>query len=1221
MGKRKKPGASLLFPTSKFIHLATLARRSTRKVSRSAAPVEAVLLSSESGDSTSAKSTTRTDVGPSSSSDLVLDADLLSPVVSAPPQIASEAEVVVACPPSDTSPPFDQDTKEDTVKHSVSDHERSSRTGSSRLLADRIKDSSLLEELGTPTTHVSGVPFVLIPDDNITTVKEEFKEFLFARFPGDVPPMGRIIGVVNAIWARSGPRIFVHDVGQGTFLFKVTSEKTRGLLLSRQAWMIAGCPMFIAPWSPEFSSEESQLTSAVVPVEFRGVPYLLFNRQSLSRIATAVGKPVSLAPETERKENFEVAKLPTKVISGYSNGRENEILVSYPWLPKRCAKCEKFGHDQHLCPSTLLSGRTHDESNNFRSNQKAARFRSREPNNMRRSRPSRAQRALGNRVFMVKEPATDKERQPSFPNQSQIEKTVCPSDTATLDDGDLIKSTDVVNEGNLVRSCAESTLVGDFCNPQITVKDWAMEVEIVSLDCNMGFSTVHVYHEEDGSNSASIGDRTDDFEAPFFLVPNRKRLNSNTRHTSVKEWIDVNKPLFGAYLETRIQPNNSRRISGALPTGWKFFANSEHHDNARIIVVWHPSITVTIYQVSAQVVTCGIFILAENLTLTVSFVYAFNQVEERRQLWDELTTLNATTPVSRCPWAVVGDFNQILRAEKHSNYLHSEVDSAGIEDFNVAIQDAELFESQSNGLPHSWLNNQDASPVAKKIDHALINQHWAERFPDAYCEFLEPGQSDHAPCLFRMPSFNRRIIKPFKFFHHTIDHPEFLETVRTAWNCMAIQGSLQFKIARSLNTRHYSGISLRVKDQAAKVTLIRRQLLTSPVTETAAFEHRERAKWQMLAKAEEKFYRQKSRVRWHGLGDRDTTFYHNTVVHRANRNHIHFLKDSNDNQIGSTEGIKLHAAEYFTEILGCTDMPESPITIEQLKTLMSFRCSEEQGHDLQKEFKRVSGLEMNPKKSEIFFGGYQDIEASVLSDLSGFKLGTFPTRYLGLPLKPGKRLFLAALQPLIDKIASKLQTWTDFETVFRLKRVWTFFTSSGSIWVAWLRNHTFKRLGFWLTLDSNRLSTTIRSMLQLRSILKEFMHCSIGDGATASFWYDSWTTLGPLIDYAGEGGLRSLCIRKTAKVAEASIQGSWTLPAAHSNSMQTIQEVITTVEPPKHSKGEDTYRWRKSDGTFGPIFFSRIKGKESMCKLCCHMFYNIFPRLSFFPLFCFKKKG
>lgn len=38
------------------------------------------------------------------------------------------------------------------------------------------------------------------------------------------------------------------------------------------------------------------MTTAVVPVELRGVPYLLFNKQSLSRLVTAVGKPLSLAP-------------------------------------------------------------------------------------------------------------------------------------------------------------------------------------------------------------------------------------------------------------------------------------------------------------------------------------------------------------------------------------------------------------------------------------------------------------------------------------------------------------------------------------------------------------------------------------------------------------------------------------------------------------------------------------------------------------------------------------------------------------------------------------------------------------------------------------------------------------------------------------------------------------------------------------------------------------
>ncbi|KAL0788115.1 LOW QUALITY PROTEIN: hypothetical protein Bca101_004361 [Brassica carinata] len=225
--------------------------------------------------------------------------------------------------------------------------------------ADLLKNSAQLQELGTPVEHVSGAPFVIIPYENIEAAKLEFKDFIYARFHGEYPSMGKIIGVVNAVWARTGPRIYVHNIGQGMYLLRVINKKTREVLLSRTCWNIGGLPMFVAPWSPDYSPDEPPLTTAIVPVEIRNVPYLLFNRESLSRIATAVGKPDSLAPETERKENFEVAKLyvrvdltmplPSRIISGFSNGREVEIDVSYPWLPVKCDVCKKFGHSSVKC--------------------------------------------------------------------------------------------------------------------------------------------------------------------------------------------------------------------------------------------------------------------------------------------------------------------------------------------------------------------------------------------------------------------------------------------------------------------------------------------------------------------------------------------------------------------------------------------------------------------------------------------------------------------------------------------------------------------------------------------------------------------------------------------------------------------------------------------------------------------------------------------------------
>lgn len=132
------------------------------------------------------------------------------------------------------------------------------------------------------------------------------------------------------------------------------------------------------------------------------MPYYLFEKLNLSRIATAVGKPVALAPETERKETFEVAKvlvrvdltkeLPSKVVLGFSSGREIEISVSYPWLPPRCMECNAYGHERSQCklwrPATQSGQRIQSRSVS-------------RPRTSRRSRQGRS--ALPKRRYQVKE--------------------------------------------------------------------------------------------------------------------------------------------------------------------------------------------------------------------------------------------------------------------------------------------------------------------------------------------------------------------------------------------------------------------------------------------------------------------------------------------------------------------------------------------------------------------------------------------------------------------------------------------------------------------------------------------------------------------------------------------------------------------------------------------------------------------------------------------------
>lgn len=1036
-----------------------------------------------------------------------------------------------------------------------------------------------------------------------------------------------------------------------------------------------------------------------------------------------------------------------------------------------------------------------------------------------------------------------------------------------------------------------------------------------------------------------------------FFAWNVRGLNHERRHRMTREWINIHRPLLGAFLETHVQENNHSRILNAIPVGWRYFGNFAEHPGGRIVVVWDPSVSVFVYSASAQAVTCGIFVMAENINFTVTFVYGSNDVEARKSLWNELSLMNRTTPVAYSPWSVVGDFNQIIRVSNHSDYPSSVIDISGMEDMNMALQDAELFEAQAKGSPFTWWNNQVDNPISKKIDHALINQDWASNFPDSYAEFLEPDQSDHAPCAFKIPCLNRQSRKPFKFFHHVLDHPDYAATISEAWQPDQFSGSNQYKLVRSLkclkgdlrllNKTHYSDISKRVKEQSRVVEGLQRTLLSTPDSTTAEEEHRERAKLNVLLTAEQKFFRQRSRVRWADVGDRNTPFFHKTVAQRVTRNHIHFLKDDNDQFIGTATGIKAHSAAYFERILGHTDMPTSPVTVDELQGLLDFRCSELQQRYLSREvsaaeiratvfsmplnkssgpdgycveflraswdtvgqdvinavseffrngrllkdlnttaitlipknpeacrlgdfrpisccnivykviskiitnrlkpllqtcvspnqsaflkgrslgdnvllateliqsynsancqhsctikvdirkafdtvcwdfvikllqaqsfppifitwirecmtsprfsvsingelagffagkkglrqgdsispylfimimevlsklfekladeegmrlhplcanprvthllfaddllvfsdgschsifgikgvmriFKSWTGLDINPTKSEIFLGGYADIEASVLSDLSGFKRGSFPTRYLGLPLNPS-RLNFESLQPFLERVTNKLHSWTvkclsfagkirmvtsviygmvnfwssvftlskqfyakvdslcsaflwnnkttsavgarvswesickpkqegglgirkleDYQSVFQLKRVWNYFSSGESLWSRWLSNNVFNRHSYWTMESTARLSATVQNMISMKLTVEYFLRCAIGDGRSASFWFDWWTDMGPLMSAIGPTGPRDLRLPISSRVSEATNDdGNWQLPPARSYAVETLQIVLSTMPPPSPSRGKDYYLWRSGYSSYDKKFSTK----------------------------------
>lgn len=65
---------------------------------------------------------------------------------------------------------------------------------------------------------------------------------------------------------------------------------------------------------------------------------------------------------------------------------------------------------------------------------------------------------------------------------------------------------------------------------------------------------------------------------------------------------------------------------------------------------------------------------------------------------------------------------------------------------------------------------------------------------------------------------------------------------------------------------------------------------------------------------------------------------------------------------------------------------------------------------------------VNPNKSTIFAGSISVSRLNQLINIIGFKHGTLPFTYLGVPIFKGKPK-VRHLQPIVDKIRAKLSTW------------------------------------------------------------------------------------------------------------------------------------------------------------------------------------------------------
>ncbi|CAI8594443.1 unnamed protein product [Vicia faba] len=169
------------------------------------------------------------------------------------------------------------------------------------------------------------------------------------------------------------------------------------------------------------------------------------------------------------------------------------------------------------------------------------------------------------------------------------------------------------------------------------------------------------------------------------------------KQKEVKKFILSNMVSMIGLLETRFKAINLGNLYLNLFTGWCFTTNISWHDGGRISIGWNPTIfNVDILKCTSQLIHLKVRNINQRMEFLATFVYGFNDVIGRKDLWKNLVDISSTQP-----WMVLGDFNDILAKEE---IIGKRVRDSNNSDFLHCVKNCQLEDIKYSRNFYTWSN-------------------------------------------------------------------------------------------------------------------------------------------------------------------------------------------------------------------------------------------------------------------------------------------------------------------------------------------------------------------------------------------------------------------------------------------------------------------------------------------------------------------------------------
>lgn len=216
-------------------------------------------------------------------------------------------------------------------------------------------------------------------------------------------------------------------------------------------------------------------------------------------------------------------------------------------------------------------------------------------------------------------------------------------------------------------------------------------------------------------------------------------------------------------------------------------------------------------------------------------------------------------------------------------------------DFHHFLSSTGLQDIGFKGTPVTWSNNgQGKKYVLARLDRMLTNQAWLQVFRDPILTHLSRQVSDHNPIILSHRPVIRRNNR-FKFEKMWLSHPCFNNLLSSVWSrpvshnpqFILFQKLKSFRTSlRQCNNETFGKLKQNIQLAEDSILPLQICMALNPSDATAALLAEAKSSFHNLLRAEETYWKQKSRVKWLEDGNRNTKFFHLSAKIRGNRNTI-----------------------------------------------------------------------------------------------------------------------------------------------------------------------------------------------------------------------------------------------------------------------------------------------------------------------------------------------